>query len=83
VAFYKLFIIYTSLSIYTKRCEPVSNFEFSNTSGNIIRNPHNFKIVQLDPEILKQRSTDREIADVEEQIEEAPEEVSNESSGSS
>ncbi|CAH6421495.1 Poly(A) polymerase catalytic subunit [uncultured virus] len=58
-----------------KHKEPVSNFEFANTSGNPIRNPHNFKIIKLDPEILKQRSREGEIADVNEQIVEEPEEI--------
>lgn len=53
-------LIKWSYSPEKMRSEPTSLYKFANTSGNIIRNPKNFRI--LDLEIIKptDRTTDRE-----------------------
>lgn len=57
--------------------EAKSNYKFSNSSGNAIRNPANFRIIKTAPGIHKPRDRDRvEEADAEEEkVEEVPEDI--------
>lgn len=56
--------------------EPITTYKFANTSGNIIRNPHNFRIMKIDPILLKPIPREREQTieeEITEEIEEEPE----------
>jgi hypothetical protein len=58
--------------------EPKKKYQFANTSGNEIKNPKNYRIIEVTPEVLAQREKQRQqekVKEDEEPEEETPEDI--------